>query len=438
MIEYLPWVLPPLLGATIGYVTNAIAIRMLFRPLRPVVFLGITLPFTPGVIPRQRDDLAERIGDMVARDLLTPDVFHDRFTAGSFHRTLRVEISRGIAAFAQTELATIVDYFGGTSAVRRISTVLERLLCSGGHRTDEVVAVIRDVLDRSEIDVEGIVDALLRSVRPFQIVTDDDVGRLVGAIWPNVTDTVEEALRSDSVRRTATDVVRRVLAYTLDQLSGVQRLMVTAGGYDRQLLDRAPAIASRGTAEFVAILRRESTRRSVVEHLLRWLESRRDAPLYDLLPDTVRRSTRSIVARAFRDENRSVGAIRGVLAAIDTQRLCVEGARGVEGWIIDYLDAHPTATPAELFPTLYRHRGYLGRRITRRVVPAVVANTPRFVGHLDVRRVVVDRINDLDIERVESLLLGIIRKHLRWINVFGAVLGALIGGAQLVLRVLGL
>ena len=30
-----PYLLPPALGAFIGYVTNYIAIRMLFRPLRP-------------------------------------------------------------------------------------------------------------------------------------------------------------------------------------------------------------------------------------------------------------------------------------------------------------------------------------------------------------------------------------------------------------------
>ncbi|MCK4540796.1 MAG: DUF445 family protein, partial [Spirochaetales bacterium] len=73
ILTYLPFVLPPLLGAVIGYVTNAIAIRMLFRPHREIRILGVKLPLTPGIIPKQRYDLAESLGKMVSRELLTAD-----------------------------------------------------------------------------------------------------------------------------------------------------------------------------------------------------------------------------------------------------------------------------------------------------------------------------------------------------------------------------
>ena len=46
---------------------------------------------------------------------------------------------------------------------------------------------------------------------------------------------------------------------------------------------------------------------------------------------------------------------------------------------------------------------------------------------------VVDRINRLDVARVEQLLMIVIQRHLKWINVFGAMLGALIGLSQSVL-----
>ncbi len=48
----------PVLGAVIGYFTNYIAVKMLFRPYRPVRLGRWTLPFTPGVIPRRKGDLA--------------------------------------------------------------------------------------------------------------------------------------------------------------------------------------------------------------------------------------------------------------------------------------------------------------------------------------------------------------------------------------------
>jgi uncharacterized membrane protein YheB (UPF0754 family) len=72
------FVVPPIAGAIIAYITNVIAIKMLFRPLREIRVFGIKLPFTPGILPRQRKKLAVSIGAMVERELLTPEVLKKR------------------------------------------------------------------------------------------------------------------------------------------------------------------------------------------------------------------------------------------------------------------------------------------------------------------------------------------------------------------------
>jgi uncharacterized membrane protein YheB (UPF0754 family) len=72
------WVVPPLIGAVIGFITNVVAIRMLFRPLKEYRLFGIRVPFTPGILPRQRAKLAESIGKMVERELLTPEILRER------------------------------------------------------------------------------------------------------------------------------------------------------------------------------------------------------------------------------------------------------------------------------------------------------------------------------------------------------------------------
>ncbi len=58
-------------GAIIGYITNWVAIRMLFRPLQEKRLWGMRLPFTPGVIPRGKGRLARAIGEAVGGMLLT-------------------------------------------------------------------------------------------------------------------------------------------------------------------------------------------------------------------------------------------------------------------------------------------------------------------------------------------------------------------------------
>ena len=78
MRPLLIFIIPPIAGAVIGFVTNAVAIRMLFRPLKEICVFGVRLPFTPGVLPKQRYKLALSIGAMVERELLTAEVIRRR------------------------------------------------------------------------------------------------------------------------------------------------------------------------------------------------------------------------------------------------------------------------------------------------------------------------------------------------------------------------
>jgi uncharacterized membrane protein YheB (UPF0754 family) len=65
--------LPPITGGIIGYYTNDLAIKMLFRPYRAIQFGDRTLPFTPGLIPKNQSRLALRISDAIMSSLLTPE-----------------------------------------------------------------------------------------------------------------------------------------------------------------------------------------------------------------------------------------------------------------------------------------------------------------------------------------------------------------------------
>jgi uncharacterized membrane protein YheB (UPF0754 family) len=64
--------IPPIAGTIIGYFTNDIAIKMLFRPYQAKFIGKYQLPFTPGVIPRNQERLAQKISDTIMGSLLTP------------------------------------------------------------------------------------------------------------------------------------------------------------------------------------------------------------------------------------------------------------------------------------------------------------------------------------------------------------------------------
>ncbi len=58
----------PLIAALIGYVTNYIAVLMLFRPHRPRKFMGLSLQ---GLVPRRQKEIAHSLGAMIERDLFS-------------------------------------------------------------------------------------------------------------------------------------------------------------------------------------------------------------------------------------------------------------------------------------------------------------------------------------------------------------------------------
>ena len=66
-------ILTPLVGAAIGYFTNMLAIAMLFRPHTEKRIGRLRIPFTPGLIPKERKRIAERVAITVSKNLLTPE-----------------------------------------------------------------------------------------------------------------------------------------------------------------------------------------------------------------------------------------------------------------------------------------------------------------------------------------------------------------------------
>ncbi|MFD3158488.1 DUF445 family protein [Haloimpatiens sp. FM7330] len=60
-------------GAIIGYITNWLAIKMLFRPYNEKKIGGIKIPFTPGLIPKEKSRIAKSVGEAVGNHLLTKD-----------------------------------------------------------------------------------------------------------------------------------------------------------------------------------------------------------------------------------------------------------------------------------------------------------------------------------------------------------------------------
>lgn len=67
------FIIGSLVGAVIGYITNWLAIKMLFRPHKEIRIFKFKVPFTPGLIPKERSRIAKNVGESVGKHILTKE-----------------------------------------------------------------------------------------------------------------------------------------------------------------------------------------------------------------------------------------------------------------------------------------------------------------------------------------------------------------------------
>ena len=93
------YLIGPAVGAVIGYITNDIAIRMLFRPHQAKYIMGIHVPFTPGIIPKEKARIAGAIGKAVSENLMNREVLEKSLLSDDMLK----KISNAIDEFVTTQ-----------------------------------------------------------------------------------------------------------------------------------------------------------------------------------------------------------------------------------------------------------------------------------------------------------------------------------------------
>lgn len=119
-----------IIGALIGGVTNHLAIKMLFRPLQPIYFLGKRLPFTPGLIPRRRKDLAISLGRTVVDHLLTAEGIRKKLHEPAFVNEMELWAKSEAGKFLESEktVSQVLEQFGITDVENKVKEKIETFI----------------------------------------------------------------------------------------------------------------------------------------------------------------------------------------------------------------------------------------------------------------------------------------------------------------------
>lgn len=99
---YIIWFIPPI-SALIGWITNYIAVKMIFRPRKPITLFGIKIW---GLIPKRKSDFARRIGETVESELISHQDIHKVVNSPEFHEQILSSIIDAIEKFIERKLGS--------------------------------------------------------------------------------------------------------------------------------------------------------------------------------------------------------------------------------------------------------------------------------------------------------------------------------------------
>ncbi|MGW7831279.1 DUF445 domain-containing protein [Staphylococcus xylosus] len=164
-----------IIGALIGGVTNVIAVKMLFHPFKTYYIFNKRVPFTPGLIPKRRAEIADKIGQVVEEHLLTESMIQSKLNATATRTAIEEVIQKQIEKLKEDRtsldyLANKVDIDIAQLANGKIETIMsEKLeLFYYDHRNTPITQLIPEDIEKSiDNKVEAVPELLFDRARVY-------------------------------------------------------------------------------------------------------------------------------------------------------------------------------------------------------------------------------------------------------------------------------
>ncbi len=182
------WCLLPVIAAVVGWGTNYIAVRMLFHPREEIRILGLRIQ---GVFPKRQQALAEKLGQLVARELFSMEDVRRHLQGDEFVAHVTKVIEGKVDEFLKNNLMEAIPMaamFLGSDMVEKIKYSLVNCLAKAVPELGEmfishleknmnVEKLVRDKVSAFSSDkLEEILLGIMR--REFRFI--EGVGAILG------------------------------------------------------------------------------------------------------------------------------------------------------------------------------------------------------------------------------------------------------------------
>ncbi len=396
------WILvaPPVVGGIIGYFTNDIAIKMLFRPYRPIYLKGKQLPFTPGLIPRNQERLAKRIADTIMGSLLTPSALEKLA-----RRLLKIERMQAAILWLLQLAMDQIKVDTEKKIAKILANILRDLL---GESLPKILKILSRREDFLENQLNQIFDKVLLEIQLtedqsiqlsnwlFQVVLPPDVLRqvLIDFLTDRNITIIDEGFREKSSGT----------YWVVANLFGLRNTLTRLRTF---CLDEKEAANQRLTELTVSL--------GLRERIQEWLQnlSMQNLPVATVrqLRKTMRDSVRSYL------QEKGVDLIQVLSKSIEWENISVLILNRLQSSSV--MNDSMEIVSQELALVLER---YLERDLEKIVAQAIPI--------LNIDEVIIERVKNTSPEELELAIQGIVKSELQGIVNLGGILGLIIGLLQ--------
>lgn len=394
---------PPIAGSVIGYFTNDIAIKMLFRPYKPIYIGKRKLPFTPGLIPSNQERLAQKVSDTIMSQLLTPGEMQklaQRLLAteriqGAILWLLKLALDR-VKSDREQKTAKIL----GNILRDLFSQSLPRLLKVLARREDFLEAQINQIFDRILLNFQ-LKDAQAKKLSDW----------LLSSVLP-----------PDTIRRAMIDFLSDRNIQIIDEgfrekTSGTYWVVANLFGLRNSLI-RLRSFCIDEPEITNARLEELSFSLQIRNRIKNWLKN---LSLQNLPVSTVRQ-LRKTVREAVRNYVREEGGdlITGLGESVEWENLA--------SLILKRLQSSPTVNDS--LEVISQELALVLERYLEKDLENLVTQT---IPILAIDRVIIERVSTISAEELETAVQGIVKNELQAIVNLGGILGFIVGLFQTVL-----
>ncbi len=397
MSSFWVYFIPPVAGGVIGYFTNEIAIKMLFRPYRAYYIFGRKLPFTPGLIPANQERLAKRVADTIMGSLLTPSELQN--LARRLLQTERIEAA--ITWLLRMGLEQIKKDNDKKTA-KILANILRDLLGESLPRLLKVFARKEDFL---EPQIDQIFDQILLEFQFTEAQATQLSDWLLKVVLP--PDLVRQGLIDFLTDRNISIIDERFREKT----SGTYWVVANLLGL-RNTLTRLRTFCLDEKEESNKLLQESIYSLGLQERVLEWLLN---ASLQNLPVSTVKQLRKALgdsVRLYLKDKG--VDMIKGLSVSINWENIAELILNRLRNSSV--INSSLSLVSEELALVIER---YLERDLEKIVAEAIPI--------LNIDSAIIARVKGTSPQDLETAVNGIVRSELQAIVNLGGILGVVIG-----------